>query len=74
MIKLPIDSLLAANYLVDISERNGTKGAVCDALTSLKWLHSFYPGLNSHNDPLQEEFLSRIILIVLNYINCIELY
>ena len=59
-IKLPIDSLLAANYLVDVSEKNGTKGAVSDALTSLKWLHSFYPGLNSQNDPLQEEFLSRI--------------
>ena len=29
-------------------------------MISLKWLHSFIPGLNSQNDPLQEEFLSRI--------------
>ena len=59
-IRLPIDSLLAANYLIHISEKNGTKGAVCDALISLKWLHSFIPGLTLQNDPLQEEFLSRI--------------
>ena len=60
VINLPIDSLLAANYLIEISEKNGTKGAVSDALISLKWLHSFIPGLNSQNDPLQEEFLFRI--------------
>ena len=57
---LPIDSLLAAEYLTFLQETNGTKGAVSSAISSLKWLHSFVPGLNDLNNPLNEEFLSRI--------------
>jgi len=30
------------------------------SLCALKWLHSFIPGLNDSNDPLNEKFLSRI--------------
>ena len=57
---LPIDSLTIANYLVYLSKIYGTKGATNDAVCGLKWLNSFIPGLNSQNDPLKEEFLSRI--------------
>ena len=57
---LPIDSLTIANYLVYISKTYGTKGATNDAVCGLKWLNTFIPGLNSQNDPMKEEFLSRI--------------
>ena len=35
--------------------------AVKDAISSLKWLHYFVPGLNSLNNPLNDEFLAKIV-------------
>ena len=58
-VKLPISSLIAAQYLNHA--RRQSKNAVKDALTSLKWLHVFVPGLNSVNNPLNDDFLSRLV-------------
>ena len=59
-ICLPINSLFLADYLSHISKSKGTIGAVTSAVTALKWLHSFIPGLNQANDPLNDCFINRI--------------
>ena len=53
-------SLFSAEYLSHISETKGTIGAVTSAICALKWLHSFIPGLNQANNPLNDCFISRI--------------
>ena len=58
-VKLPISSLIAAQYLNHVKRQS--KSAVKDALTSLKWLHIFIPGLNSSNNPLNDDLLSRLV-------------
>lgn len=60
LITLPLDSLHVANYLSYISESSKTMNAVSNVFAALKWLHSFVPGLNAGNDPLNDTFLSRI--------------
>ena len=55
-----MDSLFTADYLSHISKTRGTIGAVTNAVCALKWLHSFIPGLNQMNDPLNDCFINRI--------------
>ena len=57
---LPLESLTVANYLIYLSKSNGSKGASNNALAGLKWLHSFIPGLNPSNNPLNDDFIQRI--------------
>ena len=59
-ILLPLNSLTVAEYLTYLRVVNGKKGAISTALAALKWLHSFIPGINKFNDPLQDEFLSKV--------------
>ena len=59
-VTLPLDSLSVATYLSYVTETNASMGAVSNIVASLKWLHSFIPGLNANNDPLNDTFLSRI--------------
>ena len=58
---LPIPSLKIAFYLEHLKQTSEAKGTISNALVSLKWLHYFVPGLNSHNNPLNDEFLSKIV-------------
>ena len=57
---LPLDSLLIADYITEKVEYSNAKGTATNALTSLRWLYSFLPGINSNNNPLNDDFLSRI--------------
>ena len=52
-------SLFIAQYLEHV--KRSKKSAVKDALTSIKWLHYFIPGVNSLNNPLNDDFLSRLV-------------
>jgi hypothetical protein len=45
-VSLPIDSILAANYLFFVKGNSGTKGAVSTAFNAMKWVHNFVPYLN----------------------------
>ena len=60
-IILPIPSLHIAQYLEHLKLLSGSKGSVSIALISIKWLHFFVPGLNSSNNPINDEFLSKIV-------------
>ena len=43
------------------SKNPNAKSIVGDSLSSLKWLHYFIPGINSSNNPLNDDFLARIV-------------
>ena len=58
---LPFTAAFAAEYLAHIRLESGTKGAIESALACLKWIHSFIPGINQWNNPMNDEFLSKII-------------
>ena len=60
-IKLPFSSFLVAQYITYLRFANGTKGAINLAISSIKWVHTFVPGIKKNNDPLDDLFLSRII-------------
>ena len=47
--------------MAHIMHVSGTKGAVESALAALKWVHSFVPGINQWNNPMNDEFLSKMI-------------
>ena len=59
-VVLPLSSMILANYLIFLSNTNGTKGATSSAVAGLKWFHSFIPGLNATNNPINDDFISRI--------------
>ena len=56
---LPMSSLFIAQYLEHVKQIK--KSAVNDALTSIKWLQYFIPGINSFNNPLNDDLLSRLV-------------
>ena len=58
---LPFTSAFAAEYLSHLRLESGTKGAIESALAALKWVHSFVPGINQWNNPMNDEFLSKIL-------------
>ena len=39
---------------------NKTTGAIDTALAAMKWAHSFIPGINKWNNPMNDEFLAKI--------------
>ena len=57
---LPFSSMVVAEYLTDLKLKGSTKGAIDSALAALKWVHSFVPGINKSNNPMMDEFLSKI--------------
>ena len=59
-ISLPLSSTNAAEYLTYLKLNNKTKGAINTALAALKWVHSFMAGINKTNNPMDDEFLSKI--------------
>ena len=58
---LPFSSLSVANYLIFLSETKASKSAMSKAVVALKWLYSFIPGINALNNPLNEDFLTRMV-------------
>ena len=58
---LPFTSAFAAEYLTHLRLTSGTKGAIESALASLKWIHSFVPGVNVWNNPMNDDFLSKML-------------
>ena len=60
-INLPLPSLQIAQYLEYLKKLSSAKGCVANALTSLKWLYYFVPGLNATNNPLNDGILSKIV-------------
>ena len=54
-----MSSLLVAQYLEHVKHLSNS--AVKDALTSIKWLHYFIPGINSVNNPLNDDLLFRMV-------------
>ena len=58
---MPFSSAFAAEYLAYVNLRMGTKGAVESSLAALKWVHSFIPGINHWNNPMNDEFLSKML-------------
>ena len=52
--------MTVANYLIFLSDTNRSKGATNNAMAGLKWFHSFVPGLNAANNPMNDEFISKI--------------
>ena len=58
--KLPFSSMIVAEYLTNLKLSNSSKGAIDSALSSLKWIHSFVPGINKTNNPMMDEFLAKI--------------
>ena len=54
--------MVVARYLNYVKCKNpNAKSVVGDSLTSIKWLHYFVPGINSANNPLNDDFLSKIV-------------
>ena len=58
-LTLPLSSIFIAQYLNHSKQYSAN--AVQEAISSLKWLHYFVPGLNSLTNPLNDEFLARIV-------------
>ena len=58
---LPFPSIDVAKYLTHLKASNGKKGMITSSVAALKWLHSFVPGLNAWNNPLNDEFLGKIL-------------
>jgi integrase len=59
-VTLPIDSVLAANYLSFLKNNAGKKGAVTTAFCALKWIHNFIPSVNRFNDPLEDKLVKSV--------------
>lgn len=58
---LPFSSAFAAEYLTHVNLNFGSKSAVETSLAALKWVHSFIPGVNQWNNPMNDDFLSKIM-------------
>lgn len=59
--QLPFSSLTVADYFMYLKALKVGKGTIISSLAALKWLHSFVPGLNSWNNPLNDDFLGKIM-------------
>ena len=58
--ELPFSSLAVAEYFMHLKSMSSNKSTIISVLAALKWLHSFIPGLNLWNDPLNDDFLGKI--------------
>ena len=59
--RLPIKSTIAAEYIANLRLNNCTKGAIDSAIAALKWIHTFIPGINKWNNPMNDEFLAKLL-------------
>ena len=60
-IDLPFSSANVAIYLTHLRLKNQSKNSIDTTLASLKWIHSFIPGINQWNNPMNDDFLSKVI-------------
>ena len=58
---LPFSSATAAEYLTILKNENKSKSSIAATMASLKWIHSFIPGINQWNNPMNDDFLSKIV-------------
>ena len=58
---LPFQSVTVATYLTKLKMENHSKSSIDCTMASLKWIHSFIPGINHWNNPMKDEFLSKIV-------------
>ena len=58
---MPFSSTNTAIYLSHLKTQNHSKSSIDTTLASLKWIHSFIPGINQWNNPMNDDFLSKII-------------
>jgi integrase len=59
-VVLPADSLSVAKYLAYMRHVGSAHSAFKLIIVSLKWLHSFIPGINKFNCPLEDHFILRL--------------
>ena len=60
-IQLPLSSAIVGEYLTYLSLNKASKTAISSSLAALKWLNSFIPGVNKWSNPLNDEFLGKIV-------------
>ena len=60
-VQLPLNSAIVGEYLTHLSLNNASKTAINSSLAALKWLNSFMPGVNKWSNPLNDEFLGKIV-------------
>lgn len=58
---LPFTSVIVAQYLTSLKLENQSKASIDSTMASLKWVHSFIPGINQWNNPMNDDFLSKIM-------------
>ena len=58
---LPFSSAFAAEYLTHLKLNDSKKGATEISMAALKWVHSFIPGINHWNNPMNDDFLGKIV-------------
>jgi integrase len=59
-IVLPADSLSVAKYLAYMRHIGSAHSAFKLIIVALKWLHSFIPGINKFNCPLEDQFILKL--------------
>ena len=57
---MPVDSISACCYFTYLKEANAKVGAIRSAFNALKWAHTFVPGINKYNDPLDDNVTKRV--------------
>ena len=58
---LPFSLVTVAEYLTLLKVNNNSKASIDSTMASLKWVHSFIPGINQWNNPMNDDFLSKIM-------------
>ena len=58
---LPFSSTSVAEYLASLISQNASKSTLNAVMAALKWIHSFVPGINQFNNPMNDDFLSKMI-------------
>ena len=61
IIQLPLNSAIVGGYLTHLSLNSASKSSISLSLAALKWLNSFFPGINKWSNPLNDEFLGKIV-------------
>ena len=60
-VQLPLSSATVGEYLTHLSLNSASKTAIVSSLAALKWLNSFIPGVNKWSNPLNDDFLGKIV-------------
>ena len=58
---MPFSSVIVAQYITSLKLTDHSKASIDSTMASLKWVHSFIPGINQWNNPMNDDFLSKIM-------------